>query len=354
MEAIKERRRLLLIVLVVLVIVCLVGVLVYRILTETGDDVASYTPTPTLTPTEGPVVVITPEEETPTPTLVVIEEPTASPTTEPTAKPTNTPTPPATATPTPTTTTSEPGLFAPSIEDLLTNGDFEEGFDNQGVGLNWQSFKNDNVVVVFSSEAPGPLVKSGSSAQRISLAGATEGDRYGGIYQQLEVVPNQTYILDLHGQIRTGLADIDLSSYGYRMQYAIDYSGGDNWLNVPQEDWMELPWDEQLLQSPDVKFLDHTTEITPTSNQLTLFVRAWNKWPDPGLAEYTLDSLSLVGPAPGRVAEPGTGEALVDKGLPGTGVDDSAGLMGDGRFWGAVLILVLLAAGAIYRGRWGY
>ncbi len=370
METLKEKRRLLLIVLVVLVIVCLLGVLVYRMFTEIGDDVASYTPTPALTTT--PEVVVTLEEEnTPTPTRV-IEETTVPPTAKPTSKSTNTPTPqPPTATPTSAVPSESDdsnsnGFSVSSIEDLLTNGDFEEGFDNQGVGLNWQSFKNDNVVVAFSGEASGPMVKSGSSAQRISLAGATEGNRYGGIYQQFKVVPNQTYTLDLHGQIRTGMGDIELSSYGYRMQYVIDYTGGNNWLNIPPENWVELPWDEQLIQSPEVKFLDYTTEITPTSNQLTLFVRAWNKWPEPGLAEYTLDSLSLIGPSPssmlatvagletGAGSETEAGEELVDEGLPRTGANDSAGLMGDGRFWGAMLILVLLGTGAIYRGRWGY
>ncbi len=89
METIKEKRRLLLIVLVVLVIVCLVGVLLYRIFIEAGDDVASQTPTPALTAT--PEVVVTLEEEdTPTPTRV-IEETTTTPTVKPTTKPTNTP-----------------------------------------------------------------------------------------------------------------------------------------------------------------------------------------------------------------------------------------------------------------------
>ncbi len=362
-----KNRRLILVALVILVLVCLVGVLIYRIFfTNGGGEIVSDTPTPTLAPTEEePTVVITPEEEvTPTPTRVVAEKPTNTPTPEATIEPTTEPT---TEPATPTKALAEQpdlasdlnistgGVEPGAIADQLKNGDFEAGFSDQGVALEWHSFKTDGAAVAFSGETPGPYVKSGAGAQRISIAEASQADRYAGIYQQLAVAPNQTYTLELHGQIRTGFADINLSSYGYRLQYAIDYTDGDNWQDIPAEDWVELPWNEQLLHSPDVKFLDYTTEITPTSNQLTLFVRAWNKWADPGLAEYTLDSLSLTGSSPVyAAATTETGEALIDQPLPTTGAGDSAGLMSDGRFWGAVLILLLLAAGAIYRRRWGY
>jgi hypothetical protein len=184
---------------------------------------------------------------------------------------------------------------------------------------------------------------------------ATQPDRYAGIYQQLEVVPDQPYTLELHGQIRSNYGDTQASSYGYRLQYAVDFNGGEDWRKIPAEAWIELPWDEQLLGSPEAEFLSYTTVITPTSEQLTLFVRAWNKWAESGLAEYSLDSLSLIGASPtpvviASVTGVKNGETLI----PVTGDDEPTSLMQDGRFWGAMLILLLLAAGAIYRGRWGY
>ncbi len=359
-------RRFLLIGLVFVLLICLVGILVYRVLTENGgEEVAVDTPTPS--PTEAaPALIATVEEElpTPSPTRVIAEEPTEQPTVAPTATPPPGPTPtPALATPpTPLSQpTSAADLSLPvraepvPPENLLANGDFEEGFDDHGVGLNWQSFANGGAVVSFSSEAPGPYVKDGDSAQRISIAQANEPDRYGGIYQQVEVVPSQPYTLEMHGQIRSSFGSIQASSYGYRMQYAIDQSGGENWRQLPAEAWVELPWDEQPLGTPDVDFLAYTTVITPTSEQLTLFVRGWNKWPDPGLAEYTLDSLSLIGPAsaPPLLATgegPDDGDALI----PVTGEDGPAALLSDGRFWGALLVLLLLAGGAMYRRGWGY
>jgi hypothetical protein len=376
MKALRENPRVspryILIGVVVAALLCLVLILFYNIFTGGGEDVASNTPTPVPTETEeGPEVIVTPEEadETPTPTRVISNQPTesaetpatAEPTTEPTTEPTIEPTtePAGAASPTrPATSVASTDLsnvsevVEPRIDDLVENGDFEEGFNDQGIALQWQSFKNDSVIAAFSAEQPGPYVKSGDSAQRISLAEATQPDRYAGIYQTVKVIPNQRYGLELNGQIRTGFGDIEHSSYGYRMQYAIDPSGGTDWRDIPAEDWVELPWDEQLLNTPNVEFLKYTTVITPTSDELTIFVRAWNKWPDPGLAEYTLDSIGLVGPVPGSMI--GTQEALVDGGLPTTGIGDPGSFIGDGRFWGAVVILLLLAAGAIYRGKWGY
>ncbi len=353
----NRNRRILMIGVVALALICLVAILIYRILAGGGDEVGVGTPTPTPEPIEGPTVIATVEEEEPTvtPTRVISEQPET-----PTAEPTSELTVVATVTagsPVPPTPLASPGaeegisFTGPAAQptNMLKNGDFEEGFDEQGVGLNWQNFTNGAAIVSFSGESPGSHVKSGDSAQRISIDAANQPNRYAGIYQSVKVTSGQPYTLTLYGQIRTGQGDIQASSYGYRMQYAIDYNGGTNWQNLPAEDWVELPWDEQRLDASDVKFLSYTTTITPTTERLTLFIRAWNKWAEPGLAEYTLDDLSLVG----RTAAPikvENGETLI----PVTGAGDSLDLLADSRFWGAMLILLLLGVGAIYRSRWGY
>jgi hypothetical protein len=353
----KRRIRLVILGLFILVLICLIGALLYQIFFPgDGDGGPVDTPTPTFTPTpEGPDVVITPEMPTQTPTLVVIEEPSPEPTEEPmaTPEPTEEPEPTSTLTTEPLPDDLGPVVLPGAIENQLKNGDFEEGFDANGVGLEWTDFRNDRVIVVFSPESPGPFVKSGDTAQRITMAEATEPDRYAGIYQQIDIVPGETYTLTLYGQIRTGFGDVDLSSYGYRVQYAIDQTGGTNWQDVAAENWVELPWDEQLLHSPDVEFVEYTTNMTSTSDQITLFVRVWNKWADPGEVQYTLDNLSLMGPS--SIEDDSDGdETLIDQPLPTTGAGDSSSLIRNSRFWGAVLVLLLLAAGAIYRAKWSH
>lgn len=336
--------RIILIVAVILVTVCMVGILIYRIFTG-GDQIAGPPPTPT--PTESPEVVITPEP-TATPTRVITEEPTSTPTVRPTATNTPTATVEPTATPAPTVVVTGPG----PVEDLLKNGGFEDGFNEQGVGLNWNSFKNDGADVSFSNESAAPFIQAGAGAQRISIENAFQPNRYAGIYQTVAVAPGQNYTLTLYGQIRTYFAEAKASGYGYVVQYAIDQQGGEDWQSIPETDWIELPWGEQPFHTAQLQFSEYTTSLTAASGQMTIFVRAWNKWPDPKLSEYTFDSLSLVGPAPGRIVS--AEEKLVDHGLPTTGAGDSSGFISDGRFWVAVVVLLLLAGGAIYRGRWSY
>lgn len=374
MEAFRENpRRLGLIGLVILVLICLVGVLIFRIFTS-GDEVTdgSTPPAPTqVAATDEPTPSAPAEEPTLTPTRVLSDSPTETPSTDETATPTPTP---ASLIPTATAiTTASSGVAvatgAPqpgAIKNLLKNGDFEQGFDERGVALQWEPFKNDNVQAIYGRET-SPYVESGSSAQRITVLGAGDFNRYAGLYQQVEVVPGQVYTLTLHGQIRTGRGDVNQSSFGYRMQYALSQAGLKNWQNVPEADWVELPWDEQLINASATKFYSYTTTIEPGSNSLSLFVRAWNKWPDPGEVHYTLDSFSLVGPSSAAapvLASSGaattttttaTGqEPMIDKGLPTTGAGEEASLLNDGRFWGGLLILLLLASGAIYRARWSY
>ena len=103
-ESQKSRfdRRYLLIGLVVAALLCLVGLVIFRVFTEGGDEVAVNTPTPIPALTEEPTVVATvADEPTPSPTRVIAEEPTEEPTTEVTTEPEPTEPTPTTAPPTP-------------------------------------------------------------------------------------------------------------------------------------------------------------------------------------------------------------------------------------------------------------
>ena len=167
-------RRYLLIGLVFVLLLCLVAILVYRVFTENGgDEVAINTPTPASALTEEPTIMATVEEQapTPSPTRVIEEEETEpsapEPTQEPTpTKPALTPAPP-TPVSSPPPSTAGPGDLDISVgvvaggpsENSLKNGDFEAGFDDQGVARDWTSFNNGAAIVSYSKEITGPLVK---------------------------------------------------------------------------------------------------------------------------------------------------------------------------------------------------
>ncbi|GAB4442141.1 MAG: hypothetical protein Kow0031_24180 [Anaerolineae bacterium] len=414
-----ERRRIILIVLVVVLLLCLVGAVALNMFNRGGggDDVAQQ---PAATATEA-------QQEEPTPAPEPTEaEPTPEP--EPTATP-EPPTPEPTATeaaesdmaaasagegeaeaPTEGEASAEaatPGeaggddAFEPpaggeqaapvvnvqmvevtEVGEILKNGDFEDGFAENGVAQSWQSFATVGGAVNFSAENSDPFLKDGQHAQRISIDQTFEPDQYGGIQQTVDVIPGESYTVTIYGQIRSNFGSVQSSNYGYRVQMALGQNGAADWSSIPPADWVELPWPEQSLSVSTVEFSEYSDQFVATGDKLTLFVRGWNKWPDGTLGEYTFDGLSIVGPMPGStemvaVTVPG-GEAttpapadsattgddaaamappaaegeMVDKGLPVTGLGDGPNLMQDGRFWGALVVLMLLLAGAVYRSGW--
>lgn len=360
-----NRQRIIYIVLLVVLVLCLVGALITNVFFRNqGGDVAGVpptaTPAATEAPTEAPTATPTKAEPTATPTQ---EKPTA--TVEPVESEAEAATATPTVPPTPTPLPTQPAAAAsgPSyievnqIGELLQNGGFEEGFAGNGVGLGWQGFHTGDAQVNFSAESAEPFIRSGSSAQRISIDQAWQPDQFGGIFQTVEVVPGQPYTVTVHGQIRSNFGSVEASSYGYRLQMALDESGGQNWRAISQTHWIELPWPEQSLQATTLTFSEYSAPFTPTTDRVTLFIRSWNKWPDGNLGEYTLDDVSLFGAQPGQtqlveVPAPAGGEPMVDKPLPETGFGDDYTLAGDGRFWGALLMLLVLAGvagGALLR-----
>jgi len=318
-------------------IIALLATIVYKgILSKKGPDTAA---------TKAAAVTVSADKAsgdnkaTATSTAVVAKKETPAAEKTPTkAKPKASDTPAkkaATATP---KVTATPEI---QIVNVIENGGFEWGFGEDGVAAPWQKFTNGGAKSIFMPE-PWPLaIRNGDQAQRITIYEAYLPDRYAGIYQRLAVEAGQPYRLTLYGQIRSGAGDVTISQYGYKMQYAIDWQGGTDWQAIPKDKWVELPWDEQLLDSPDVEFLKFSTSVTPPTNRITLFIRAWNKWPDPVEAQYTLDTLSLVGPKPQR--------ALVDEGLPASGGVLETTLPTDPIFWGSLLFLIFLLGGAVWR-----
>lgn len=317
-----------LLLIIAIVVAAAVGWLAVRRLWP-GQPAAGPASTPTAA--TQPAATATPaggEPATPTATRVGQVEATPAPS----------PTPKLAAT---ETTSVVEEISEPFVSERVRNGGFEAGFEDFRVGLGWTSFDNGSAIFEFLDETWPPAVLDGKHAQRIQVREASQPDRYAGIYQTVNVVPGAEYTLTLHGQIRSGQGDIQISQYGYRMQLGIDYEGGQDWKAV--DNWIELPWDEQRFDSDFLFFYDYVTPVVASGPRLTLFIRTWNKWADPGRVEYTLDGISLVGAAPST-------EIAVDKPLPATGQAPTS-LSSQARLAASVLILGLLVAGAVWQVR---
>lgn len=275
-------------------------------------------------PTAAPTTIPPPPTETPLPVL-----PTLTPTPTP-LPPTATPTPtrvvgeatltPTTAPATSTGASAEPTKAPPAVGgsdtqaagsggakgvafvvkqvvvmgDAIQNGSFEDGFQDNGVGNGWTGFDNDGVAMyTWLEELQAVHVSHGERAQLMQLTGAGQPDRYMGVFQTVEVQAGETYTLTLHGLIRSSDAGDPNRPYGHRMQWGIDYQGGQDWRAV--EEWVDTGWNDIPLDQQDPAINYVQLPIVAQTDRLTLYVRGWTKWPTQSIANFYVDGVSLQG-----------------------------------------------------------
>ncbi len=287
------------------------------------------TPTQPPPPTETPLPVL--PTYTPTPTVV---PPTATPTAaaEEEKQPTLTPTPVPAARQ--EGKAQEPAVIpvtykvtrAPYMGDVIKNGSFEEGFDDNGVAKGWTAFDNGKAAYAWEDDLMPEHVSHGSHAQLMRIMGPEESDRFVGIYQTVDVIPGETYTLTLHGIIRSSTAGHSETPYGHRMQWAVDYSHPTDWnaVNNDWSKWTDTGWNDVPLDAKNPPMNVYVQQIVPKGDRLTLYIRGWSKWPIiHSEAKFYIDGITLQGPVPGEeivvtavVARASAGEG---EGMPTTG-----------------------------------
>lgn len=244
---------------------------------------------PTSTPTPLP---LPPPTDTATP-VVVVSVPTSTPQAMAEVTPTAVPTTASEGESVPTSTPAlppPPPTPVPQPTELLVNGNFEEGFGGDGVAVGWHKFSNGDAAFGWHDDTWDPVVWEGGHSQLLSIVTPNYNDRYVGIYQTVQVVPNQPYELTLHGLVR---ANTPAEQYGHRLYWGVNYDGSTDWQAV--DNWVELSWDQHPLMDDKFSFNDYTTVITPPGKSLTLFIRGHSKWPRQSEADFNLDGLSLRG-----------------------------------------------------------
>jgi hypothetical protein len=194
-----------------------------------------------------------------------------------------------------------PSIAGPA-ENLVTNGDFEGGFGLDGVGYGWTEFDNGGEMTAsWHDDTWLPVVYDGAHSQLIEInticRGASDPDRYAGIYQELSVEAGTTYELCLHGMLRSLAGDPDPISWGYTAQVGIDQGGGTDWSALAAEDWTDLPWDTVYPRTEPGEEMDsYCMNVKAESDSLTLFIRLWKKWPTAGReALLNVDGITFEG-----------------------------------------------------------
>jgi hypothetical protein len=180
-----------------------------------------------------------------------------------------------------------PSIAGPA-DNLVANGDFEGGFRVNGVANGWRKFQNGGEMTAsWHDDTWIAVAYDGAHSQLIEIntvcRGASDPDRYAGIYQKLSVKAGTTYELCMHGMLRSLWGDPDPISWGYVAQVGIDQHGGTDWSALAAGDWTDVPWDTVYPRTEPGEEMDsYCMNVKAESNSLTLFIRLWKKWPTAG------------------------------------------------------------------------
>ncbi|MBI5302075.1 MAG: hypothetical protein HY868_08060 [Chloroflexi bacterium] len=208
------------------------------------------------------------------------------------------------------------------IAEFLKNGNFESGFDPNGVALNWNTFNNGGrITYAFYDDTWQPAVPEGKHSQLIEIWNlglsefdpTQEPDRYAGICQAVTgLTPNAQYYLDAKGLVRisaTETVSTTLTDWSYSAQVGMLNGASADcgaWTRVTN--WQTMPWTTEYRDLP-TKINSYSAIFFAPSDTVTLFFRAWKKWPT-GNREFlvNLDALSVAGykplPPPATIITP--------------------------------------------------
>ena len=180
--------------------------------------------------------------------------------------------------------------------NLLGNGDFEQGFGGQGIGLGWKGFTSgEGAMYTFYADPWSPVVYQGLHSQLVAIS--TYGippmaDRSAGIYRGVTgLEPGAVYELSLAGLLREEAAHPGEDPYRYRVQWAFA-AGEPDWTQVAA--WQDLPCNTYSLRTEPSAFSTYTAHLLATRPSATLFLRVWNKWATSGRElDVNLDDIAL-------------------------------------------------------------
>ena len=207
----------------------------------------------------------------------------------------------ATATPAPGQTAAPTAAASCSAQNLVANGNFEDGFNPTAighVGKSWGWFTNGGAANYgFYDEQWPPVVSGGSHGQLIELnskgLAAADADRYAGIYQKISgLKAGTTYQLSLSGQLRGTNAGPDANAFAAQWGYT---SGGEtNWEKV--SNWQIVDIGSIYPRTAPGPMKSYSVKFTAPASEIVLFVRGWKKWGTTQTEmDLNLDAISLTG-----------------------------------------------------------
>lgn len=202
-----------------------------------------------------------------------------TPTPPPAAKPPSPPVPPPTV-PSP----PPPPVLVCDGPNLVTNGNFEGGFDPTGVARFWAPFNNGGAATYGYYDDTWPLVVAeGRHAQLLEIntygRTATHPDRFIGIYQRIRGLrPGAVYRISFRAMIREEADHSDEDAYRYEVYWG--YRAG----STPITDVAQLTLRQGVpvsgigLRTAPGSYSAYSATFTATSSEMVLYLLGLKKW----------------------------------------------------------------------------
>lgn len=239
------------------------------------------------------------------------------------------------------------------LVDVITNGGFEERGEPDGIAAGWETYSNGQAEFGWYDEQWPEAVRMGEHAQLMEIDDfyADVTDRVIAVHQTVDVATNADYDLTLYAIMRTDARMEDRNNFEYEMQWGVDPFGTGNIENVEQ--WVVMPLTEQLRIGSNGDFPDDeplryevvtgTIRTGADNSRITLFIRGIKKFATGVEADFNVDDVSLVGPAPGSTISNIPQAAPPDENspLPVTGLAAEATASVPTLLFGGLVLLML-------------
>lgn len=167
-------------------------------------------------------------------------------------------------------------------DNLLKNGGFEAGFQDNGVAQEWTGFNNGgHVNYGYYDEMWAPVVSEGEHGQLIEIntlhvGDTTEPNRMAGIYQKVWLEPGATYEISFAAMMRERRDHSDEDFYRYMVEWGYSKDGG---TDPTQMDFRErVPLEHIYLRTAPGQMQPFSARFKAPSETTTIWIFALKKW----------------------------------------------------------------------------
>lgn len=166
----------------------------------------------------------------------------------------------------------------------IRGGDFEKGFQTNGVGRYWAPYNNGGAATFgYYDDAWAPVVARNHHAQLLEIntygRAATEPNRLIGIYQTVDgLEPGATYEFGVRSMIREAVVHSEEDSNRYEVYWGYEHGSNPGWDPTALDGWYGMPVDDIYLRTDPGPYSSFSQHFVADSQSMVLYLFGLKKW----------------------------------------------------------------------------